>query len=76
MCGGDAAAGSRTRDDSYLEWIRENHMCHQITCPRCGKPTWQGCGEHIDQALWGVAVADRCHCQPATQQEHDIRVAR
>ena len=38
-------------------------MCHKITCDVCGKPTWEGCGEHIDHALQGVAVADRCHCK-------------
>ena len=35
-------------------------MCNRITCDVCGKPTWEGCGEHIEHALAGVAVADRC----------------
>ncbi len=38
-------------------------MCHKITCDVCGKPTWEGCGDHIEHALQGVAVADRCHCK-------------
>ncbi len=38
-------------------------MCHKITCDVCGKPTWEGCGEHIEHALEGVAIADRCHCK-------------
>lgn len=46
-------------------------MCHRITCPTCGKPTWEGCGRHIDQALAGVPDDDRCHCQAATQAEQD-----
>lgn len=37
-------------------------MCSKISCPNCGKPTWQGCGEHIDDALRGVAAEDRCSC--------------
>lgn len=37
-------------------------MCSRITCHRCGKPTWTGCGQHIDDALAGVAEADRCSC--------------
>lgn len=37
-------------------------MCSKITCERCGKPTWQGCGEHIEAALFDVAVEDRCTC--------------
>lgn len=35
-------------------------MCRRITCSKCGKPTWAGCGQHIEQALAGVAPADRC----------------
>ena len=37
-------------------------MCTRITCSNCTKPTWAGCGEHIEEALEGVAVADRCSC--------------
>ncbi len=38
-------------------------MCHKVTCNVCGKPTWEGCGDHIEHALEGVAVPDRCHCK-------------
>ncbi|MDR7235306.1 hypothetical protein J2X49_002495 [Agrococcus sp. BE272] len=34
----------------------------RITCDTCGKPTWAGCGQHVDEALAGVAQADRCSC--------------
>ena len=37
-------------------------MCHEITCARCGKPTWEGCGEHIEHALKRVPVNERCTC--------------
>jgi len=37
-------------------------MCMRITCDSCGKPTWAGCGNHIEDALHGVAEQDRCHC--------------
>lgn len=37
-------------------------MCVRDTCENCGKATWAGCGQHIDEALAGVAEADRCHC--------------
>lgn len=37
-------------------------MCTQVTCPRCGKATWDGCGQHIEQALAGVPSAQRCTC--------------
>lgn len=37
-------------------------MCQRIQCPTCGKPTWTGCGQHIEQALAGVPEDQRCHC--------------
>ena len=40
-------------------------MCQKVTCERCGKATWAGCGEHIEQALAGVAAEDRCTCDQA-----------
>ena len=46
-------------------------MCYQQTCAACGKPSWGGCGQHIDSALSGVPVDQRCHCKAATQAEHD-----
>lgn len=35
-------------------------MCRAVTCRTCGKTTWAGCGQHIDQVMAGVAAADRC----------------
>ncbi|CAM9858430.1 unnamed protein product, partial [Discosporangium mesarthrocarpum] len=35
-------------------------MCMKTTCQSCGKPTWTGCGLHIETALQGVSIADRC----------------
>ena len=35
-------------------------MCHKTTCRKCGKPTWAGCGNHIEQALAGIPQAQRC----------------
>ena len=46
-------------------------MCHKLPCPKCFKPTWIGCGRHIDQALSDVPVPDRCACKAKTQEEHD-----
>ncbi|WIY84047.1 hypothetical protein [Propionimicrobium sp. PCR01-08-3] len=44
-------------------------MCQKVTCEICGKPTWAGCGEHIEQALAGVPLSARC-------QGHDSPVRR
>jgi hypothetical protein len=35
-------------------------MCRQVTCKECGKPTWAGCGAHVEQVLGHVPIADRC----------------
>ena len=35
-------------------------MCYPTTCATCGKTTWAGCGEHIEQALVGGAPEQRC----------------
>jgi len=37
-------------------------MCRRVTCPSCGKPTFAGCGLHIEQVLGDVPKADRCQC--------------
>lgn len=39
-------------------------MCQRITCHRCGKPTYTGCGRHVEQVLSDVPVAQRCSCPP------------
>jgi len=38
-------------------------MCQRIKCRRCGKPTWTGCGAHVEQVLAGVPREARCQCQ-------------
>ena len=38
-------------------------MCVRVTCSKCQKPTWKGCGMHIESALRGVAPEDRCQCK-------------
>ena len=40
-------------------------MCRRVTCSKCGKPSWAGCGAHVDQVLGNVPVADRCKCREA-----------
>ena len=35
-------------------------MCSQVMCHICKKPTWSGCGQHIEEALSNVAKKDRC----------------
>ncbi|ABK03727.1 hypothetical protein JOE40_001290 [Arthrobacter sp. PvP102] len=35
-------------------------MCRAVTCKKCGKTTWAGCGQHVDQVMRGVPGSDRC----------------
>lgn len=37
-------------------------MCSKVTCTKCNKPTWDGCGQHIEEALSGISKEDRCQC--------------
>ena len=35
-------------------------MCHAVRCRQCGKTTWAGCGQHVNQVLKGVPQSQRC----------------
>lgn len=35
-------------------------MCRAVTCRRCGKTTWAGCGQHVDQVMRAVPKDQRC----------------
>ena len=52
-------------------------MCRRVECPECHKPTYAGCGQHIEQVLGDVPVAARCTCRGAPettkQKEQDER---
>ena len=37
-------------------------MCSPIKCDDCGKVTWAGCGQHIEEALAGVPEDQLCTC--------------
>jgi len=40
-------------------------MCQRVTCSSCGKPTFVGCGLHVEAVLADVPPADRCQCRAA-----------
>jgi hypothetical protein len=35
-------------------------MCRQVSCRKCGKVTWAGCGQHVQQVMRGVPNSQRC----------------
>lgn len=37
-------------------------MCRKVNCIKCNKPTWAGCGLHIEAALGDVPKEQRCKC--------------
>lgn len=37
-------------------------MCRTVTCPKCNRPTFAGCGMHVEQVLGHVPQAERCQC--------------
>lgn len=42
--------------------MEEHRMCQRIVCSKCGKPSYQGCGNHVEQVLGDVPAAQRCSC--------------
>jgi hypothetical protein len=38
-------------------------MCRAVTCKKCGKASWKGCGAHVEQVLGDVAPHQRCQCR-------------
>ena len=37
-------------------------MCRRVDCPKCGKPSYRGCGQHVEQVLGDVPAERRCSC--------------
>ncbi|QQE49962.1 hypothetical protein I6H52_05280 [Corynebacterium urealyticum] len=37
-------------------------MCRPVKCNSCGKTTWAGCGQHIDQVKASVPANQWCTC--------------
>ncbi len=44
-------------------------MCTRITCSDCGKPSYAGCGRHVEQVLGNVPKAERCQCRDSAKAE-------
>ncbi len=43
----------------------QSAMCQRITCRTCGKPSFAGCGRHVEAVLGDVPRAARCVCRTA-----------
>jgi len=38
-------------------------MCSRMTCTECGKPSFVGCGRHVEAVLGDVPRDQRCRCR-------------
>jgi len=47
-------------------------MCRRVTCDKCGKPTFAGCGLHVEQVLGDVPKAERCQCADVVKPARDL----
>jgi hypothetical protein len=39
-------------------------MCYAVTCRVCGKTTWAGCGEHVEEVRKSVPESMWCPGHP------------
>lgn len=38
-------------------------MCRRVQCSSCEKPSYAGCGMHVEQVLGDVPREERCSCR-------------
>jgi hypothetical protein len=51
-------------------------MCQRVQCSSCGKPSYAGCGKHVEQVLGDVRPEDRCRCREAKKYDATPSLAR
>jgi len=44
-------------------------MCQRARCSVCEKPSFVGCGRHVEQVLVDVPPAERCRCREERAQD-------
>lgn len=47
-------------------------MCQRTTCRKCGKATYSGCGQHVEQVLGNVPKSERCSCDSGSDQSRPL----
>ena len=50
-------------------------MCRRVQCSKCGKPTFAGCGMHVEQVLGDVPRDQRCQCHEKASKAEPQRAA-
>ena len=51
-------------------------MCQRVDCAKCGRPTYAGCGAHIEQVLGDVPPEARCRCREEQAKPPDAPDAK
>jgi hypothetical protein len=51
-------------------------MCRRIQCESCGKPSYAGCGRHVEDVLRSVAQEERCACRSAQGVSSNAQIVR
>jgi hypothetical protein len=46
-------------------------MCTRVTCSKCSKPSYVGCGRHVEQVLGDVPRDQRCRCRETAAAQPD-----
>jgi hypothetical protein len=41
----------------------------RVECQKCGRPTYAGCGAHVEQVLANVPPIERCHCREKERKD-------
>jgi hypothetical protein len=47
------------------------NVCQRVQCPVCNKPSFVGCGRHVEQVLGDVPPEDRCRCREESRGAAD-----
>lgn len=47
-------------------------MCRAATCLTCGKVTWSGCGQHVEQVMRDVPPEQQCTCPDAERRPQGL----
>ena len=44
-------------------------MCQRVECGHCKKPSFAGCGMHVEQVLGNVPHEERCKCRETSKKQ-------
>ena len=50
-------------------------MCRRVECSRCARPTYAGCGAHVERVLSDVPAGQRCRCREEKAKSGDSSTA-